>query len=130
MLWDVPLIGGPHQILGVILDLLSFVACRSFFPFTYPVAALGRLRQHIVSKLGKSSNFDEALGEYTKTVANLDWSFSQFVIMGVYAEHFEKDLVHTMSCAPATDQSASANECASWLPLGVHYGWRYCHVSR
>ena len=46
--------------------------------------------------------------------------------MGAYAEHYETELVHAVYCPNANDPRSKASECAQWVSLGAHYGWRAC----
>jgi hypothetical protein len=76
----------------------------------------------MVEHLARGKDFDEAFGAMMELNTTRD--FSQFVVMGAYAAQFEQDKVHPIHC-PAYDANGTSHrdsECASWLPLGVHYG--------
>jgi hypothetical protein len=69
-----------------------------------------------------SKDFDTTFGAMMES--NYTGEFSQFVVMGAYAAQFELETVHPI-CCPAYDANGTSHrdsECATWLPLGVHYG--------
>lgn len=82
----------------------------------------------MVKTLKLANDFDSTLGAWTQKVGpQATGSFSQFAVMGAYAEHFGKDVINTVVCPLASDSTHNGSHCAHWLPVGVHYGWRYCY---
>ena len=97
----------------------------SFMPFVFPVRALRPMRQHLARK-HNAVDFDAAFAKWAHAVGpDMVITFSQFVVMGNYAATFMPDAVAVVEC-PWQSHVTPESRCATWAPIGVHLGWRYC----
>lgn len=95
----------------------------SFFPFTMPIDAFGPMRDHIEIRTN-TTDFNAAFRKLRDTQNIL--AFSQFVVMGNYVKQYHQDKVKSIMC-PHKDRYSKEMECASFVPVAVHYGWEYCY---
>ena len=114
----------------------------TFFPYIYPAGALKSFRR-FVTRNWSSRWFDEAFLKWSAAVGEFKTSeFSQFVVMGNFIVDHHPESIHKIFCpnivagsppvpgneghATVIDTAESIGECATYIPVGVHMGWRYC----